>query len=113
MIRKMMCVRCKQNYIFPPTDSTDFHGENDTTKRNSIIFTDKNKTFGLIKICEIRENQWELSLYRTHVNNKKEKTSKERESLIEPFKERKAVSSALQTLLRVSRSPVLSFFPNK
>jgi len=52
MIRKMMCVRCKQNYIFPPTDSTDFHEESDTTKRNSVIFTDKNKTFGLIKICE-------------------------------------------------------------
>ena len=86
MIRKMMCVRCKQNYIFPPTDSTDFHGESDTTKRNSVIFTDKNK---------------------------KEKTSKERESLIEPCKERKAVSSALQTLLRVSHSSVLSFFPNK
>lgn len=82
----MMCVWCKQNYIFPPTDSTDFHGESDTTKRNFIIFRDKNK---------------------------KEKTSKERESLIEPFKERKAVSSALQTLLRVSRSSVLSFFPNK
>ena len=31
--------------------------------------------------------------------------------MIEPFKERKAVSSALQTLLRVSRSSVLSFFP--
>ena len=47
-----MCVRCKQNYIFPPIDSTDFHEESDTTKRNSVVFTDKNKTFGLIKICE-------------------------------------------------------------
>ena len=53
----MMCVRCKQNYIFPPTDSTDFHGENDTTKRNSIIFTDKNKPFGLIKSVKITTPQ--------------------------------------------------------
>ena len=35
-------VRRKQNYIFSPTDSTDFHGENDTTtKGNSVISTDK------------------------------------------------------------------------
>ena len=38
--------------LYFPTDSTDFHEESDTTKRNSVIFTDKNKTFGLIKICE-------------------------------------------------------------
>ena len=53
----MMCVRCKQNYIFPPTDSTDFHEESDTTKRNSVIFTDKNKTFGLKKSVKITTPQ--------------------------------------------------------
>ena len=37
-----MGVRHKQNYIFSPTG---FHGENDTTKRNSLIFTISNSRY--------------------------------------------------------------------
>ena len=37
----MMRVRRKQNYIFSPTDFTDFHRGNDTNKRNYLIFMDK------------------------------------------------------------------------
>ena len=45
---------------FSPTDSTDFHGGNEIKNKY------KSQQYNYTNI-ENRENQWELSLYRTHV----------------------------------------------